>query len=249
MNTRSDNNSSNSNNNNGDDGKDGPSSVRSVDSTRVLSRLSRGRKELWNAQLHRTAAIVLDPVRDYVLDPILAVSSILLPPIAASFPWTDPVLTGIVHVHLLVVRLFYHHSLEPEDMDLLRSAKNDILVNSKAAGLHLPRFRPPSDVASAFRGAVAFTVSALADVVSVAMDRNKMKLWFSAVTEFKAFLAISGVGDELDEAIYKPLLRGRLLDNIKILNDIQEEMYVDRHKDVTTFASEDIQGPLKEGKR
>lgn len=36
------------------------------------------------------------------------------------------------------------------------------------------------------------------------IDKKIMK-WFEAVTEFKAYLDMSGVGDELQEAIYKPL--------------------------------------------
>jgi hypothetical protein len=60
-------------------------------------------------------------------------------------------------------------------------------------------------LASAIRGALAFIISATADTVGTIMDRQKMMKWFEAVTEFKAYLDMSGVGDELQEAIYKPL--------------------------------------------
>ena len=45
----------------------------------------------------------------------------------------------------------------------------------------------------------------------------------------KGYLDATGVGGELEEGIIKPLWRGRLLDNLKMLNDVQEVMGVDRH--------------------
>jgi hypothetical protein len=115
--------------------------------------------------------------------------------------------------------------------------------------MQLPTFKPPSDLISAFRGAFAFTESAIADVVKVCMDRKKMFKWSQTLTEFKGFLNVSGVGGELEEAIYKPLLRGRLMDNIKMLNDIQEEMYAGRCQKISTYSAEEIQTPIQEGKR
>jgi hypothetical protein len=53
----------------------------------------------------------------------------------------------------------------------------------------------------------------------------------------------------VEEAIYKPLLRGRLLDNIKMLNDIQEEMYAGRCHKISTYSAEEIKAPIQEGKR
>ena len=49
-----------------------------------------------------------------------------------------------------------------------------------------------------------------------------MKKWVDALGQLKSYLDASGVGDELEEAMMKPMLRGRLLDNLKILNDYQE---------------------------
>lgn len=127
-------------------------------------------------------------------------------------------------------------------------ARQDLIVNNKA-GLRLPKFKPPSDFASAFRGAVAFTTSVVADIVSVVMDRKKMAKWFETLAEFKAYLDASGVGGELEESIMKPLWRGRLLDNIKMLNDVQEKMYADRCRTINTFSAEDVAGPILEGQR
>ena len=140
---------------------------------------------------------------------------------------------------------------EPTDIDLRRNAGNDLIVTNK--GLrdrhrHRVKFaRPPSDLTSAIRGAIAFGLSATADLVSVMMDRSKMTQWWESFNEFNAFLDASGVGDELEEAISKPLWSGRLLTNVKILNDIQEEMYVDRAKKIDTIPQ--VRDSLHEGKR
>lgn len=172
---------------------------------------------MWNAPISGYSAILLGPYRDFVLDPSFAIANIILPPLTRH-PKVDSFLSTFLYYLLAPLRLLYR--APPQDtFDLRRSAKNDIIINSKA-GIHVP-FRPPSDLVSAFRGALAFVISATADIIGTIMDRKKMMKWFEAVTEFKAFLDLSGVGDELEEAIYKPLTRGRLLDNIKILNDCQ----------------------------
>ena len=69
------------------------------------------------------------------------------------------------------------------------------------------------------------------------------------MTEFKAYLDLSGVGDELDEAIYKPLVHGRLLDNIKILNHFQEIMYANRCQATCECSAEELKDEILKGKR
>ena len=156
----------------------------------------------------------------------------------------DPVAAKILYGIMFPLRLIYPTD---ETVDLRRGAKNDLIINAKA-GIHLP-FRPPSDTVSAFHGAMAFIISITADLVGTMMDRNKMMKWFEAMEEFKAYLDMSGMGDELDEAIMKPLMRGRLLDNVKILNDVQEVMYADRAHAINESSREDLKDPLVEGKR
>jgi hypothetical protein len=136
----------------------------------------------------------------------------------------------------------------PRELDLRSAARNDLIVTNKA-NLHVPKFKPPSDLVSAVRGAIAFTLSVTADLVGAVLDHKKMKKWFEALTEFKAYLDVSGVGSELEEAMMKPLLRGRLLDNVKILNDIQEKFYVDRCAQIKKYSAEDLKGPIEEGQR
>jgi hypothetical protein len=216
--------------------------------SKVLTVLTRARKDLWNAHVSGITACILNPVRDFILDPLFAMSAILLPALTRAIPGSDNVLSRVISFGIHYGLHFVYRPVPAEEIDMRRRASQDIRINNKA-GIQLPTFKPPSDLASAFRGAIAFSVSAIADVVSVCLDRKKMQKWFEALTEFKAYLDVSGVASELEEAIYKPLLRGRLLDNIKILNDIQEEMYADRCRKISTYSAEDIQTPIQEGKR
>jgi len=146
------------------------------------------------------------------------------------------------------------YRVPPVVTDLRRRARNDLLVTNKeqAAALGgrrgvIPFARPPSDLVSFVRGAIAFGLSVTADLVSAVLDRSKMAQWWEALVEFNAFLVASGVGNELQEAITKPLWSGRLLDNMKILNDIQEVMYVDRPRKIATIP--DVRDALHEGTR
>jgi hypothetical protein len=117
-------------------------------------------------------------------------------------PHVDSVVSTVLYYLLAPLRVLYRAPTE-DAFDLRDKVRNDIIINSKA-GISVP-FRPLSDLASAIRGALAFIISATADTVGTIMDRQKMMKWFEAVTEFKAYLDMSGVGDELQEAIYKPL--------------------------------------------
>jgi hypothetical protein len=216
--------------------------------SKVLTVLTQARKDLWNAHVTGITACILEPVRDFVLDPLLAICSVLLPPLTSFVPGSDVVLARItsffVHNGLHII----YRPVPQDEIDMRRRASQDMRINNKA-GIQLPTFKPPSDIVSAFRGAFAFTESAIADVIKVCMDRKKMFKWSQTLTEFKGFLNVSGVGGELEEAIYKPLLRGRLMDNIKMLNDIQEEMYAGRCQKICMYSAEEIQTPIQEGKR
>ena len=158
----------------------------------------------------------------------------------------------LLRVHVWCLSCVYR--VPPVVTDLRRRARNDLLVTNKeqAAALRgrhgvIPFARPPSDLVSFVRGAIAFGLSVTADLVSAVLDRSKMAQWWEALVEFNAFLVASGVGDELQEAITKPLWSGRLLDNMKILNDIQEVMYVDRPRKIATIP--DVRDALLEGTR
>lgn len=179
---------------------------------------------------------------------MFGLGTILLPPVGEAFPRIDTVMSLVVRGNVWLLSFFYRLPDE-SNVDLRRSAKNDLLVTGKANRRRVAFARPPSDLASAVRGAIAFALSVTADLVSVVLDRSKMAAWWEALAEFQAFLDASGVGDELEEAISKPLWSGRLLDNVKMLNDIQEELYVDRAQKISTVSAEELRQPLLEGKR
>jgi hypothetical protein len=197
---------------------------------------------MWNADLTGFMAIVFGPIRDFVLDPCFSIWGVVLPPLLGNGR-VDPVAAKILYGIMFPLRVMYPPSLE---IDLRRHAKNDILITGKA-GIHRLPFQRPSDMASAFRAAVAFGISVTVDVIGTIMDRKKMMKWLEAITEFRAYLDVSGMGDELEEAIMKPLVRGRLLTNVKILNDVQEIMYADRGRAIHDESS--LKEPLAEGRR
>jgi hypothetical protein len=78
--------------------------------------------------------------------------------------------------------------------------------------------------------AVSFTCSAIQDIASLVTNPKKYQGWIGALTQFNNFLQETGIGDEMYEAIQKPLLSGRLIRNFKILNDIQEQENANRLK-------------------
>jgi hypothetical protein len=51
------------------------------------------------------------------------------------------------------------------------------------------------------------------------------------------------------QTLMKPLLRGRLMDDFKMLNDIQEQCYADRVVKTVCCERETIDKELKDGKR
>jgi len=186
----------------------------------VSIALTNSRKELWSAQLPS----LLNPIRVFFIDPSIQFWSVVLPP-AATYMQIDRSLALLVRITCLApLRLVAE--VFPPDMttDTSRSmAKNELL----RAHPPLP-FQPPSDFASAIHGAFAFTMSVAADLIGAFLNPEKMRKWWEAIGAFRAYLVASGVGAELEESMMKPLWRGRLLDNLKILNDIQEMQDTDR---------------------
>lgn len=146
---------------------------------------------------------------------------------------------------MVFVRLVYKH---PDVIDIKSRAMNDARLSTQG-NFRMPKLRPPSDFKSALQGAFAFTMSSLADMVSILLDRRKLTKWFDTMTEFKAYVDASGVGAELEEACYKPMVYGRLLDNVKILNDIQEILYKDRSARIATIPKDKLEIPIREGHR
>lgn len=216
-------------------------------------------QDLWNARLPQVVSSVLYPIREFILDPYLAVTSILLPPLVARYPFTAPLVRGWIGCQLYTMRTIYRipsgkraATNRSGSLDIRSRAADDFLLqNNGHRGMyqHLPAFQPPSDLKSAFRGFVAFSLSALADIVSMILDSKKMTKWFQAIADFKAYLDVSGIGGDIDAAVYKPMIRGRLLDNIKILHDIQLKLYAGRCERLNVVSADRVKCAILEGKR
>jgi hypothetical protein len=220
----------------------------------VLQVLTNGRKDLWNSQYpysFRMLHQLLNPVRDFILDPLFAIGTIVLPPILTYLnnKYLEYAVSCMLSTSIYFMKFLYRPIPVEAHMNLRQTAKQDFMINTKAA-YHLPKYHPPSDIASAFRGAIAFTLSVSADLVSLLVDRTKMVKWMETLTEFKSYLDASGVSNELDESIMKPLYSGRLFDNLKILNDIQEQLYMKRQSKIAhTTSLEELKDYVMEGKR
>jgi Lipase (class 3) len=221
---------------------------------RVLQVLTSGRKDLWNSQYPYSFRLFhqfWNPIRDFVLDPLFALGTIILPPLVnyANSDYLDFGVSSILSIGIYMMKFIYRPIPIESHMNLRQTANQDFMINTKAA-YHLPKYHPPSDLVSAFRGAIAFTLSVSADVISLLFDRSKMVKWMETLTEFKSYLDASGVTSEIDESIMKPLYSGRLLDNLKILNDIQEQLYLNRQNKIArTTSMDELKDYILEGKR
>ena len=233
-----------------------PNTPLTPQTTLVMRTLTKGRKDLWNSYYpHTIFRHVLNPYRDFILDPLFAIGTIVLPPIVVYIhnsqytTYMDHLLSHLLSISIYIMKFFYRPIVVEEHMNLRSMAKQDFMINTKAA-YHIPKYHPPSDLVSAFRGAVAFVLSVSADVVSLMIDNNKMRKWMETLTELKSYLDASGVSNELDESIMKPLYSGRLLDNLKMLSDIQSELYSNRHLDVAkTTNIQDLKDSILIGHR
>lgn len=159
--------------------------------------LLQARQDLWSAH-PRFLAVVLDPLREYIVDPSLAISFILLP--ALLSPKLDALLAKLVsYTSLVVIHFLYSHThyQESADDNVRDAAKNALLHGSTRKVRVL--LKPPSDWESAFQGAVSFTVSAIGDILGLFANPQKMRSWFDAMAQFNGFLEASGVGAELQE--------------------------------------------------
>jgi hypothetical protein len=163
--------------------------------------LLQARQDLWSAQ-PRFLAVFLDPIRGYVVDPSLAISSILLP--ALFSPKIDARLAKLVsYTSLVAIHFFYssHTQYKKSADDNVRDAAKNSLRHGSAGQVR--RFqvllKPPSDLESAFQGVVSFAVSAIGDILGLFANPQKMRSWVDAMSQFNGFLEASGVGAELQE--------------------------------------------------
>jgi Lipase (class 3) len=185
--------------------------------SRTKEVLLGARRDLWKAHLPH----YLDPFREFVLDPPLKFWTIVLPPVANYLRADGFIATFITYTSLGSLRIFLRvcgtGPINP------RTTARRLLLRPNP-----PRFKPPSEYASSFTAFLAFTFSASADLVGALLSSRKMRSWMGAIGNFRAYLHASGVGAQLEDAMINPLYQGRLLDNFKMLHDIQEMQVADR---------------------
>jgi hypothetical protein len=181
--------------------------------------LTTARRVLWKGHPIKLLSWFLDPLRIYVFDPVLAINSVFMPVILPRS--IDPIFALSVDMVVPILRLLYIQKLEDPN-DFVSATRNAIVGPSVVV------VRPPSDFQSAFQGGVSFICSAIGDFAGILTNPKKYTGWMSSLTQFNTFLKSTGVQAEMEEAIQKPLLYGRLMDNFKILNDIFEQHLSDR---------------------
>ncbi|CAJ1947885.1 unnamed protein product [Cylindrotheca closterium] len=190
--------------------------------------LTQARRALWRGHPSPVLNPVLDPFRTFVLDPTLAIQSVLLPLLLPRS--IDSIFAkGCRNVGIPILKWLYPNTVIT-NRNNNKNGETSMKDATKSAIFQptIVTVRPPSDFQSAFQGAISFVVSAIADVAGILTNPKKLTGWMQALSQFNTFLESTGVGAELEEAIQKPLLAGRLLDNFKLLNDIQEQHYGNR---------------------
>jgi len=196
--------------------------------------LTQARRDLWSAQPWWPLGFVLRPIRLFVWDPWLAITSILVPPLVPSV-----VDTALAHVCRYTTLPLIHVLYPKTNMALASESSNQSSATTKTMQStakntllhttpHVVALEPPSDLQSAFQGSVSFIISAIGDILGAFTNPSKLKGWTKAMAQFNGFLESSGVAAELQESLIKPLWQGRLLDNLKILNDIQLAQFANR---------------------
>jgi hypothetical protein len=175
--------------------------------------LMTARRVLWKGHPPKILGWFLDPLRIYVIDPVLSIQSVLLPAILPT--QIGHISSFGVDMCVPLLKVLYIQKLE--DPNDLGAATRGAIVGPSVVAV-----RPPSDFQSAFQGVISFICSAIGDVAGMMTNPKKYTGWMQSLTQFNTFLRNTGVQAEMEEAIQKPLLCGRLLDNFKILNDIFE---------------------------
>jgi hypothetical protein len=165
-------------------------------------------------------AWALQPLRVFVIDPTLAVQSVFLPLVVPTL--INPVVARCVDlITVPVLSILYPVDEGPNksSSSSSNSSSRDDVTKAAVKAISKPSVvavQPPSYLQSAFQGAVSFVCSAIGDIAGLMSNPKKFEGWISALGQFNTFLQQSGVGDEMEEAIQKPLLGGRLLDNFKV---------------------------------
>jgi Lipase (class 3) len=212
--------------------------------------LRDARRKLWKTP-PRYLPRLFSPLREFVLDPGMAIAGTILPLTTRNaFPWVNALLARVTLWMLIpVLQFFYRYPTAVYINERRKSRMNqDMKMASRVAvnrdlkrGSRFSLLRPsigrviliqrPSETKSFFYIVQSFIVNIIADVFGALSNPTKYQVWVDACTQLQSYLIATGVSAELYQAIIDPLLQGRLLFNIKVLANIQERhLCVDRPK-------------------
>jgi hypothetical protein len=178
--------------------------------------LLQARRDLWSAQPPQLLAFCLNPLREYMLDPSLAIGFLILLP-ALLPPKLDYFLAKMVsHSWLVMIHFLYRNTREDNarspntiPADTLRTAAtNSLLQGSRGGGnssnsrtsRHVRKYmKPLSDWTTLIQWGVSHAKSSMASIFGLLVNPLKIRSWVDAMSHFNAFLEASGVGGELQE--------------------------------------------------
>lgn len=219
----------------------------------VRIALANGREALKNAKLPGPLGFFINPISGNIVDPSLGVTSQLLPAITAVIPFADTVVAAGIGIPFEAIRFGYGLLPFREDQDVAdmrEVATNNFTVDTEANSLLLPTVtKEPSSPVSLFRATIAFGMSATVDIVGALLNPLKVFRWTDAIVQFMSYASMSGVGGGLVDGLVKPALGGRLLDNLSILHQVQEENDHEIRQNVKENSTAKIRVEVKEGKR
>ena len=167
--------------------------------------LLQARRDLWSAQPPRLLAFLLGPIRDYALDPSLAVSNViflpaLLPRVLDTFLAKLVGWTILVVIHFLYCQPVVKADTSQEEitrLTLLESSRQSLLHQSSGKARWL--LKPLPDWETAFQWATSHARHVLWTLAGLVVHPQKMRSWVDAMSHFNGFLEDSGVGVELQE--------------------------------------------------
>lgn len=215
--------------------------------SQTRSVLTQGRKDLKNAQ--PPLGFLFEPLRKVVLDPSMALATIVVPGVVTAVPALDSLTATSIQIPFSVIKFGYGllpFRSDAKEIDLALVAQNDLLAVSAAGSSPLPPLLAPDSLRQLIRVATAFGFSVAVDVLSALLNPGKAATWLVSLWQFFRFLDSSRLDNDLQQAVVKPLYGGRLIDNINIYRKIFPDPSF--HK-VKRFRRSQVQQQINDGSR
>lgn len=208
--------------------------------------LAEGRKDLKNAQ--PPLEFLLNPIRRALLDPSMALASIVVPGIVTALPFADDMAATCLQFPCKMAKFAY--GLLPfrgdsQTVNLARIAQNDLLAVTSAGSN--PLILPETNVANIFQASIGFAFSAVVDAVGAMWNPTKATTWIVSLWQLLRFLDSSQlINVNLKSALVESFYSGRLVDNVNIYQRIQKS-WEERIHSVQHFRQAQIQPWIKQG--